>query len=263
MTRSSPTSRNRVVPWATAAATARMGTSSSEGISAPRRSVPCSRAGVAGQRPGARSPASSTSMVAPIRRSTPTNPSRSAPRLMVGHGDQAAGDDGAPTTQKAAWEGRRARCRPRLPGHCAGPGPPGPRPSSSTGDVGPGRGQHLLGVGPGGHRLVHHRLPVGGEPGQQDGRLDLGAGHGRRVLDAPQRPAGDGDRGEAAVALLPSTRAPIRVSGSATRSMGRLRSEASPVRVVVPARVAATPARRRMPVPELPRSSAACGAAQA
>jgi len=58
----------------------------------------------------------------------------------------------------------------------------------------------------------------------------------------------------------PVTRAPISRRGSATRSIGLPRSESSPVRVVVPESVAATPASRRIPVPELPRSTGSTGA---
>ncbi len=57
----------------------------------------------------------------------------------------------------------------------------------------------------------------------------------------------------------PLTAAPIRIRGSATRSIGRPRSESSPVRTVVPDRVATTPARRRMPVPALPMSMGPAG----
>jgi hypothetical protein len=58
----------------------------------------------------------------------------------------------------------------------------------------------------------------------------------------------------------PVTDAPMRPRGSATRSIGRVRSDSSPVRTVVPARVAATPASRRRAVPELPRSRGPAGA---
>ena len=52
----------------------------------------------------------------------------------------------------------------------------------------------------------------------------------------------------------PVTFAPIRSSGSATRSMGRPRREASPVRWAVTGSPATRPNNRRIPVPELPRS---------
>ena len=60
--------------------------------------------GVAGQRP-VPLPASSTSMVAPIRRSTPTNPRRSALRWMPVTVTRLPGMITLPTSQKAAWEG--------------------------------------------------------------------------------------------------------------------------------------------------------------
>ena len=55
-------------------------------------------------------------------------------------------------------------------------------------------------MGAGGDSLVDYRLPVGRQPGQEHRRLDLGAGHRGLVVDAVQRSAGDGDRGEAVVA---------------------------------------------------------------
>ena len=165
-----------------------------------------------------------------------------------------------PTNQKAAWEGSPGTVK--APGRQGAPADPdhptGPDPLEL--DVGARRGQHLLGVGPGGDRLVDHRLALGGEAGQQDGRLDLGAGHRRRVVDARagrrRSPTRGGSRGRP----CPSTRPPWPAAGSATRSMGRCASESSPVRVVVPGRAAATPASSRSPVPELPRSRVAAGA---
>ena len=59
----------------------------------------------------------------------------------------------------------------------------------------------------------------------------------------------------------PSTWAPIRVSGSATRSIGRAESESSPTSSVSQSKPATSPASRRMEVPELPQSrgpAAAC-----
>ena len=63
------------------------------------------------------------------------------------------------TTQNAAWDGSPGTSQARAPQRRrAGGAPPGPRPVGSTLDVGPGLGQHLLGVGPGGHRLAHDRV---------------------------------------------------------------------------------------------------------
>ncbi len=59
--------------------------------------------------------------------------------------------------------------------------------------------------------------------------------------------------GDAAIA------APIARSGSTTRSIGRLRNEASPSRVASHSLPASTPASRRMVVPELPQSSTLSG----
>ena len=47
--------------------------------------------------------------------------------------------------------------------------------------------QHPLGVVAGGHRLADGRRPGRRQPGQQDRRLHLGAGNGRRVVDGDER----------------------------------------------------------------------------
>ena len=61
-------------------------------------------------------------------------------------------------------------------------------------DVGPAQPQQLLGVLSGWRGLVDGGLALGGESGEQDGPLHLGAGDGRRVIDAPQGAAPDGQR---------------------------------------------------------------------
>ena len=58
-------------------------------------------------------------------------------------------------------------------------------------------------------------------------------------------------------------RAPMRDSGSITRCIGRLRSEASPVMKLVKGWLARMPESRRAAVPELPRSSTSAGLAAA
>ena len=108
-----------------------------------------------------------------------------------------------PTSQKAAWEGSPGTVKV-AGAHRARPHPDHPAPAGRfDGDVGAGRRQHLLGVGPGGHRLAHHGLPLGRQTGQQHGRLDLGAGHRGCELDAAQPSAGDGQGGKAAVGQTP------------------------------------------------------------
>ncbi len=153
-TRSSPTSRNRVVPTAAAAATARMGTSSREGISAASTTVPCRSAGVAGHRPGP--------VAGLLHLDGGPHPAQHAEEAQaldaqvdVGHRDQAAGDDHARHHPEGrlggiAGHGVGARRRRRAPAHPDHPAAADPL----EGDVGTGGGQHLLGVGPGGHRLV-------------------------------------------------------------------------------------------------------------
>ena len=58
------------------------------------------------------------------------------------------------------------------------------------------------------------------------------------------------------------TRAPIRRIGSSIRFIGRRRSEASPSNVAVIGHPPAAPMTSRQPVPELPKSRAAAGAAK-
>ena len=57
----------------------------------------------------------------------------------------------------------------------------------------------------------------------------------------------------------PTTEAPINSRGSATRSMGRVLREASPIRTVSHGKPATMPASSRIEVPELPQSSVVCG----
>ena len=57
----------------------------------------------------------------------------------------------------------------------------------------------------------------------------------------------------------PRTVAPIRPSGSATRSMGRAERDSSPTSSVSHANPATSPASRRMDVPEFPQSSGPSG----
>ena len=103
------------------------------------------------------------------------------PRLMPVTVTRLPGTITPATTQKAAWDGSPGT-GVGARGEGAPPDPDGPAAADPLEvDVGSGGGQHLLGVGPGGHRLVHHGLPVGGDSGQQDGRLHLGAGHRGRV----------------------------------------------------------------------------------
>ena len=67
-------------------------------------------------------------------------------------------------------------------------------------EVGTGRHQHLLGVGPGADLLPHHRLALGAEAGEQDRRLHLGAGHRHGVVDAVEVAAVD-DQGRQAASV--------------------------------------------------------------
>ena len=157
LTRSSPTSEKTVVPSATAAATARAGTSSSEGISLAGTSV---RAQGAGQRPDGRRAGvagDEGDVDAPMRCRTRdvAEPGRSA--VDAGHVDRAARHD-APGHHE---EGRRGGVAghgalDRLEGRRADPHDATLAPGLDR-QVGARLGQHLLGVGAGGHRLAHDR----------------------------------------------------------------------------------------------------------
>ena len=78
---------------------------------------------------------------------------------------------------------------------------------------------------------------------------------------------GMGSRAPASVsgkrpAVAASVRAPMRCNGSSTRCIGRLRNEASPSKVAVMGQPATAPSMSRHPVPELPKSRGAAGAAK-
>ncbi len=70
-----------------------------------------------------------------------------------------------------------------------------PRPPRLDRHVRPGLRQHLLGVGARRDRFAHDRRATGGESGEQDGRLHLGARHRRGPVDGAEIPAADHQRG--------------------------------------------------------------------
>ncbi len=100
--------------------------------------------------------------------------------------------------------------------------------------------------------------PLGVQGGQDHRRLDLGAGYGQLVIDTAQGAPLDLQRGQVPLPAAVIS-APMRVSGSMTRRMGRRRMESSPVSSVVKRHEAATPESRRMVVPELPTSMTPSG----
>ncbi len=140
-------------------------------------------------------------------------------------------------------------------------------PSSAT--VAPSRStstpkarQHPLGVIARGRRLGDAGAAAALQARQQQGRFHLRAGDRQGVVDGAQR----ADRRGSAPAAGPRAcrcRAPISRSGTATRSIGRRMSEASPISVESKACPASSPMNRRMAVPALPMSSGAAAAAQA
>ena len=217
LTRSSPTSKNTVVPWATAAATARMGISSSEGISAAghvgrlqrRRGSALTR--MVACRPDASSasvsPPGTSVTSAPMRSSTLTKPSRAGPLVDVGHVDRAAGDHGAGHGEErggggVARHGALDRLERRGPDRDDAAFAP-----RLDRDVRAGLGQHLLGVRPVVMASRTTVAPLGREPGQEDGRLHLRAGHLRGPVDPAQRAAPHAERRQAARAVALDRRA--------------------------------------------------------
>ena len=166
--------------------------------------------------------------------------------------------------------GRPDGGRGRVPGHwqrsSAARWPPG-RPTDAVPSARPAvdvqaeRGKSAFRMIACRQRLGDRCRPVGGEAGQHDGALDLGARHRRRPGDRPERAAVDDER--RAARRSEPMRAPIAVSGSITRRIGRRRSDSSPVTVVRNGRPARSPASRRIVVPELPASSGTDGAPQA
>ena len=112
-----------------------------------------------------------------------------------------------------------------------------------------------------GRGLDDGRRAVGDQAGEQHARLDLRAGDRQLVGDRAQARAVDGERREAAVGARRS-RAPMRRSGSAMRSTGRRRIDASPSSVYErPSCPASQPGSRRISVPALPTSIGAVGLA--
>ena len=89
----------------------------------------------------------------------------------------------------------------------------------------------------GGHAL-------GEQTGEQHARLDLRAGDGQLVADPVQVTAGDRER-RAGCPPVASIWAPISRSGTAIRSTGRWRIEASPSSVKLPPGCAREPGRQQ------------------
>ena len=135
--------------------------------------------------------------------------------------------------------------------------------SPSTADVAAERGQHPLGVVAAPGRL-HARSPV------RTPRARPGAPPTSPARSPPARRGGSGWSGRAptiasgsrAPPRRPTTRAPIRASGSITRSIGRRRSDSSPVSTVANGWPARTPTRSRAVVPELPQSTTSPGSVE-
>ena len=188
LTRSSPTSEKTVVPSATAAATARTGISSSDGISLRPHLGGAQRARHGPDGGGAGLAGEERDRCAhPLEDRDVPQPGRAAvdPR----HLHRAPGHD-------APGHHEEGRCR-GVAGHGA---LHGRRDDARTAhdptlaprldrDVGSRLGQHLLGVRAGGHGLAHDGRAAGRQSRQEDGRLDLGAGHLGRPVDAMQRAA--------------------------------------------------------------------------
>ena len=85
----------------------------------------------------------------------------------------------------------------------------------------------------------------------------LGTGVSYAIGERRERPRTV--NGRSVAPSRPENAAPIARNGSTTRPIGRRRSEASPSRITVSARPARSPATRRVVVPELPQSSGPVG----
>ena len=115
-----------------------------------------------------------------------------------------------------------------------------------------GRLEQPLGVVAGRLRLARRSSRrLGLDPGEEDGRLHLGARDRQLVADRVQAVAVDHDRG---VTVGRLDVAPISRSGSATRSSGRVESDSSPVSSKRPGCPATRPDRSRISVPALRQS---------
>ena len=105
-----------------------------------------------------------------------------------------------------------------------------------------------------GLRLDHRGCAGRVEAGEQNGRFDLRRGDGRAIFDRRCiARALEHDRTAPALGLE-SISAPMSLSGSRMRRIGRFRSEASPSKVAVIPWPPTTPIISREPVPALPKS---------
>ena len=192
---------------------------------------------------------------APIASSTSRMPVRPGFRPTQGHVTRHPGREAA-SARKNAAELRSPGIR--MPKGCSGAGCT-VTAAPSVDHVDAAHAQHSLGVVAGRQRLDDRGRSVSGKSGQQDCRLHLGARHGRLPGEASSsalaraRAAAPFPRGDT------STLAPMARSGSATRRIGRRRSEASPSRVASTSAPASAPARSRIVVPELAQSSTLSG----
>ena len=123
--------------------------------------------------------------------------------------------------------GRPARRGRRVAGSSAGPTPPVPLPTARPSRPHRPRRASLRCGCASVTRLAYDGRAAGGEAGEQDGRLHLGARHRRGPVDPPEVPASYPQRGQLPLAAALHLR-PHRASGSATRSMGRAESDSSP-----------------------------------
>ena len=170
----------------------------------------------------------------PMRARTPTNPIRSVPTWTSATSTSPCAARSAATTRNAAWEGSAATCQATgesEQGHTVLCRPSGRTVTSMRALA---CASIVLGVRARGDRLDHRRRPVGGQAREQDGGLHLGARDGQLVVarhaTGPRGPRS----GARQVAPWPSTDAPIARSGTATRSIGRRRSDVVAVEPVHP-----------------------------
>lgn len=259
-TRSSPASRISVVPRPSAAATASAGISSmSRGTSAPATSPgPSSllRAVIApiGSPPAGAS-AGTTSSRAPIAASASTMPVRVGLRPTPRTVTVASRTTRPATTRNAADE--------MSPGTVTAVARSGPgtsrivRPSLST--WAPNCRSMRSEWSRDGAGSTTVTGPSAARPARRIADFTCAEATGRSHASAFTRSAPRMASGSFVPSARPTTVAPIRRSGSATRPIGRRRSDSSPVRTVQNGWAPSTPKSRRAVVPELPQSTTSDG----
>ena len=193
-----------------------------------------------------------------MRNRTSTKPARPRPMYTSSRTRSLPGVVQAATAQNAAWEGSAGTS---IGPAWSGPGrrttrwPPSWSCTSRSAPAATSISSVWARVGTGSSTVVAPSAPKAASS-TADLTWALGTGNEYSV---PRRAPPLTEIGGRLPWRRPSTRAPMRRKGTATRSMGRRAIDESPARTVRPSMVATKPASKRMPVPELPTSMTTSG----